>query len=129
MFNFSARVISGRRKFDHISDVLDELEWLRAPDFLAHVDLSLIHGIITSGEPHALRSHLSFNHEHMRRDTRQSHLLALARVKNRHGKRRFVYRAACSYNQLALRNGYAGLSVPLFKAKMKGLLRLRNTMG
>ena len=30
LLNFGARVISGRRKYDHISDVLKDLEWLTA---------------------------------------------------------------------------------------------------
>ena len=107
VFNFSARVISGRRKFEHISDVLEELAWLPAADFIAHADLSLIHSILTSGKPHLLRSYLSYNHEHVCRDTRQSHLLALSRVRNNHGKRRFTYRAASLYNRTALNNGFA----------------------
>ena len=30
LLNFRARVVSGRRKYDHISDVLKELQWLSA---------------------------------------------------------------------------------------------------
>lgn len=129
VFNFSARVISGRRKFDHVSDVLDELAWLRVPEFIAHVDMSLMHGILKSGKPDVLRSCMSYNHEHVCRDTRQSHLLAVCRAKNNHGKRRFVHRAASLYNRMALQNGLAGLSVATFKAKMKDLLRQSDAVG
>ena len=33
VFNFAARVISGRIKFDHISDVLQQLGWLNVEQF------------------------------------------------------------------------------------------------
>ena len=39
VFNFSARVISGRRKYDHISDVIDDLAWLSAPDYISNWSL------------------------------------------------------------------------------------------
>ena len=60
---------------------------------------------------------------YVHRDTRQSHQLALPRVRNNHGKRRFVYRAAQLYNRMAITNGYSNLSMPVFKARMRDVLR------
>ena len=125
VFNFSARVISGRRKYDHVSDVLNDLAWLRAHEVISYCDLSLMHGMLTFGKPDVLRSWIVYNHEHVRRDTRQSHHLTLPRVRNNHGKRRFVYRAAETYNQMAIANGHSGLAMPLFKARIRELLRAR----
>ena len=88
-----------------------------------------MHGIIKSGKPDVLRSYLSYNHEHVYRDTRQSHVLAVGRAKNNHGMRRFVHRAASLYNRMALQNGLAGLSVATFSAKIKELLRQSSTVG
>ena len=41
--NFSARVITGRTKFDHISDVQRELGWLSAPNLICCHTLMLAH--------------------------------------------------------------------------------------
>ena len=120
--NFSARVISGRRKYDHVSDVISALAWLRVPEMISFFELSLMHGILTFGKPDLLRSWFTFNHEHVCRDTRQSHHLTLPRVRNNHGKRRFVYRVAEKYNRLAITNRYSSLAAPSFKAKIRNLL-------
>ena len=99
VFNFAARVISGRRKFDHISSVLEQLGWLSAEQFLSYSDICLMHSIITSGRPPALRSSLLYNHERAVRETRQSDQLSLPRVRNNHGKRQYMYRAVKRYNE------------------------------
>ena len=122
VLNFSARVISGRRKYDHVSDVISALAWLRVPEMISFFELSLMHGILTFGKPDLLRSWFTFNHEHVCRDTRQSHHLTLPRVRNNHGKRRFVYRVAEKYNRLAITNRYSSLAAPSFKAKTRNLL-------
>jgi len=120
VFNFSARVISGRRKYDGISDVIDDLKWLGASDMVSYFDLCLMHGVLTYGKPDLLRSWLTYNREHVSRDTRQSHHLSLPpRVRNNHGKRRFVYRTAELYNRLVIANGHSGFAMPSFKAKVR----------
>ena len=118
-------VISGRRKFDHISDILIDLAWLPASDMITYFDLSLLHGILTYGKPDVLRSWLSYNHEHVRRKTRHSRCLALPRAKNNHGKRRFVYRAAQMYNQMAIR--HSSLPMPLFKTRIRDAMHARRS--
>ena len=34
--HFAARVLSGRRKYDHISDALQHLNWLNEPQLVAY---------------------------------------------------------------------------------------------
>ena len=43
VFNFAARIISGRRKFDRISDVTRALGWLSAREFVEFNDICLLH--------------------------------------------------------------------------------------
>ena len=126
VLNFSARVISGRRKYDHISDVLDGLAWLRAPDMISYFDLTLIHGILSFGKPDTLRSWLTYNYENVCRETRQSHHLTLPRARNNHGKRRFLYRAADTYNRMVIANRHSALAMPMFKTRIRDLLRTRS---
>ena len=92
VFNFAARVISGRRKYDHLSHVLKQLDWLSAPQFVSFFELCSMHSMVTTGQPHTLRSSLAYNRERVGRNTRQSDNLSMPRVKNSHGKRRFMYR-------------------------------------
>lgn len=122
VFNFAARVLSGRRKYDHISDVLCKLRWLNAQQFVDYFDICLLHKILVTGEPCALRSTLSFNHESVPRRTRQSAHLALGRVRTNHGKRLFTYRAAALYNRLVIDGDFDGVSFSAFKIRARSLV-------
>ena len=53
--------------------------------------------------------------------------LTLPRVRNNYGKRRFAYRAADMYNQLVITNSHSNLAMPVFKAKIRELLRSRRS--
>ena len=50
LLNFGARIISGRRKHDHISDVFRELNWLDARSLVTYHRLCLVH---SRGDPKA----------------------------------------------------------------------------
>ena len=122
VLNFAARVISGRRKYDHIADVLQELGWLTASKLVDYFDLCMIHKILTSNLPNGLRQEMSYNHETSTRRTRQSSHLSLARPRNNHGKRVFTYRASQLYNRYAIDNHLHRLSVCTFKRHIRKML-------
>ena len=54
IINFAAKVIFGRRKFDHVSDLLENLGWLSADQLARYHSLCLLHKVRRSGEPEAL---------------------------------------------------------------------------
>ena len=54
ILNFALRVVSGRRKFDHISDVRDELGCPTARQLYELCSLNLLHKIRCTGEPFPL---------------------------------------------------------------------------
>ena len=87
IFNFAARVIPGRKKYDHITDLLKQYEWLDATQFIAYSDMCMLHKIVNSGQPSPLASQFSFNRDVVGRPTRQSDQLALFRPRTNHGKR------------------------------------------
>ena len=126
VFNFSARVISGRRKYDHVSDVISDLAWLCPSDRISYFDVSMLHSMLIFGKPEVLRSWFTYNHEHVSRDTRQSHHLTLPRARNNHGKRRSIYRAAAMYNRTVITNCYTNLAMPTFKANIRDLVNTRS---
>ena len=58
ILNFGARVTYGRRKFDHVSDLLDKLGWLRSQqmaDVCTVCCKSIAHGVWPAG-PNSLRA-------------------------------------------------------------------------
>ena len=100
IINFSARVIFGRRKFDHISDVRERLGWLSAPDLVRYHTLTLAHKIMRRGEPDGLSGMFVLNGEVRDRRTRQDGLLFVPRSRTAFGQRRFAVRAPSQYNSL-----------------------------
>ena len=102
ILNFAARVISGRRKYDHVSDVRDALGSLDSSQLLHHQSLSLLHKIIQTGEPESIASQIRSNRDdpvHVR-TTRQDHLLQLPTIRTEAGRRRFLYWVVQRYNAL-----------------------------
>ena len=71
-----------------------------------------------TGEPEALRSRMSFNHETLQRTTRQSNHLCLMRAKNNHGKSLFTYRAE-RYNEIVVHDVLDTVSYRVFKSSVR----------
>ena len=100
ILNFALRAVSGRRKFDHISDVREELGWPTARQLYELHSLSFLHKIRCTGEPEALSSQLQVNSVLRSRTTRQDADLALPRVRTEAGRRRLLFNTVQSYNRL-----------------------------
>ena len=100
VLNFGARVIFGRRKFDHVSHLRDRLGWLLPQQLVDLSTINLTHKIIRSGQPEALAANFKFNHEIRKRNTRQDNLYVVPRCKTETGKRRFCVRGPNLYNSL-----------------------------
>ena len=93
VFNFAARIVSNRRKYDHISDVLAALDWFNPRQLVDYSDLCMLHKLVSSGRPYRLSSRYRFNHEVVNRVTRQSSHFALEKPRTNHRKRSFIYRS------------------------------------
>ena len=123
LLNFATRVVSGRRKFDHISDVRDDLGWLDSSQLFHFQSLSLLHKIITSGEPECIASQISTNRDNPShvRSTRQDHLLHLPAIRTEAGRRRFLFRTPQLYNGLPA--DIRELAGARFRTRLKSYLR------
>ena len=75
LINFAARVISGKRKFDHVSDVRDSLRWLDAPSLVQYQTLCLLQKVRRTKQPESLAGLFTANCElpDRSRPTRQDH--------------------------------------------------------
>ena len=100
VLNFGARVISGRRKYDHISDVLQELQWLTAENMFLYHGVTLLNKIRCTSEPETLSRGLTSRYSIHHRSTRQSDQLATPRIRSESGKRRFLHSIVTKFNGL-----------------------------
>ena len=100
VLNFGARVIFGRRKCDHVSDLWARLGWLRPQQLTDLSTINISHKIIKSGQPEKLAGNFKLNHEQRERNTRQDHLYVVPRCRTEAGKRRFSVRGPNLYNSL-----------------------------
>ena len=117
VINFCARVIAGRRKYDHISDILNGSDWLTAKQLSDFHTLTLAHRIIKSGEPTSLVSLFRRVSSLRDRPTRQDNHFYLPRVRSEAGRRQFACRAPRLYNSVPAR--LTTLSADAFKRNLR----------
>ena len=124
LLKFGARVISGRRKHDHISDVLRELNWLDARSLVMYHRLCLVHTAIKTGRPESLTDAIGDVAGH-RYPTRGCSRRILPRLHKELGRRRLCYGAVQAYNQLPFDTNIRG-----FRSRLKRhLLRVQHGDG
>ena len=102
VLNFCARVISGRRKYDHISDVLSQLGWLSAHNLCLYRCLCLLRQALATGEPATIAQSLTTTSQVHDRSTRASERQQFRppAIRTETGRRQFMYRAVAAYNAL-----------------------------
>ena len=118
ILNFAARVISGRRKYDHVADVREALGWLSAADMCSNDTLVLLHKVLRTGEPGVIAQMFNRNVDVRERSTRQDSQLSLPSIRKEAGRRRFAYRAATQLNQPPV-NSHC-MTVRRFKSYLRG---------
>lgn len=100
VINYGAKVIFGRKKFDHVTDLLEKLGWFTAEELVKYHTLCLAHKAIRFGEPENLAREFLRVSETRDRSTRQDNDLHVPRSRTEAGKRRFSCRAPTLYNSL-----------------------------
>lgn len=120
LLNFGARVISGRRKFDHVSDVLRDLHWLSAQNLYRYHSMTLLKRIIATGEPEALHSRIVLCGDVHGRETRQGCQFQTPSIRTESDRRRFLYSAVRDFN--ALPPAIRGLDPMMFKSELRQYL-------
>ena len=101
--NFAARLVTGTRRSDHISPVLESLQWERVETLVARHDTTIVHKCITSEQcPEALRDMFQQRSAVSARRTRATDagLLHLPKCRLSQTQRCFSYRAALTWNAL-----------------------------
>ena len=97
LINFCARVISRKRKYDHISQEVRRLGLLTAQQLVTYHQMCLLRRILVSGEPRELNLFATADHGHR---TRYAHRLVTVRARTCAGERRIFNGAVRKYNDL-----------------------------
>ena len=117
LLNFCARVISGRRKYDHISDVLRQLGWLNAKQLVSYHRLSLIKTALDTQLPADIAA--MFSYVCTPHHTRQTGQLQCPRAKTCSGARRLSH-ASALFNRIP--HDLQCLPRSAFKRRLRELL-------
>ena len=102
IINFAARVISGKKKFEHISDVMREFNWLSVTQLVDYHRSQLVHKVVKTGMPETLHACLVTGESH-NHDTRYSSLMSLPRIRTETGRRQLAYSGVQIYNSIIQR--------------------------
>ena len=98
VLHFCARVVCGRRKYDHISADYKQLGWLNAEQLVMYHRVCLIQRSRTTGLPVGISEHLvTHDHQH---STRTRGQLKRPSAKSNSGAPRLYFSGADMYNKL-----------------------------
>ena len=97
LLNSEACVISSRRKYEHISDVLKEPQWVSAENLWRYHLLTMLKCTLHSGQPESLRSGKVTRGSVHGRSTRQADSFETPVIHTESGRRRFLYSAVSMY--------------------------------
>ena len=98
--NFAARILTGTRKYDHITPASKELRWLSVPATLALNDAMLTFKCLKGLAPHYLSSRFNTRASVHGRNTRNKTKLDIPAFHTAAGQRSFLYRAVKCWNTL-----------------------------
>ena len=119
--NFAHRIVSGTRKFDHVSPALKDLRWIPVKSHLYLRDAILAFKSMTGQVPNYLSSNFISRGNISGRTTRSSSQLNIPLFKTKSGQRSFYYRTVTLWNALKPHFKLSE-SLIIFKRKMKAFL-------
>ena len=106
LVNFAARVLSGRRKQQHVADVIQSAGWLTAQELISYHRIMSVHRLITLQQPAPLAETIgppaSRQHQH---NTRGADRLSVPRIHTEAGRRRLCYSGVLAYNDVLEKRG------------------------
>ena len=99
--NFAIRIITNRRKFDHITPLMNELHWLPVRLFFKYRDAVMTFKCVVGAAPDYLSHQLIAKRSNISgRYTRNCKSLNIPFYKSATGQRTFIYRAISLWNEL-----------------------------
>ena len=121
MQNFACRIVSGARKYDHITPIRKELNWLPVANQPYYRSATMAFKCMTDHAPEYLSSKFVKRVEVSGRSTRNSQLLNIPLFKTASGQRTFYYRIVNLWNSLDYSLKLCN-SVAVFKKRLRNEL-------
>ena len=123
MLNFCARVVTGRRRYDHVSDALQQLRWLSAGQLVDYHVVCALARVIETGQPDSLYGTIGPRADQRHAyETRQADLFTCPNIRTEAGRRRLCYRGVTRLNTMRVDPGEPG-----FRRTVLRLLRSVDT--
>ena len=98
--NFAYRIISGAKKYNHVSNLLKSLSWLPVKDQLCYRQAIMAFKCMTGNAPEYLTSQFITREQVSKRTTRSSQKLNIPLFRTASGQRTFYYRTIKLWNNL-----------------------------
>ena len=99
--NFAARVVTGRRRYDHVSDAIVQLGWMTADQLVHYHTLTAVNRTLMTGLPAYMRETIGPRanavHSH---GTRNANRWTLPQIRCEAGRRRLCYRGVSMLNEI-----------------------------
>ena len=116
--NFACKIICGARKYDHVTPLLDELNWLPVSKMLKFRDAVMAYKCASNLAPEYLCAKFKKRSSVHNRTTRNNEKFEIPLFRSATGQRTFAYRAVSLWNTLDedLRNA---TTVKAFKKALK----------
>ena len=107
--NFCVRVVTGKRRFDHVSGALQQLQWLNAEQLVAYHTVCALARVIETEQPEYLYGTIGprAGQRHAY-STRQSGLYTCPNIRTEAGRRRMCYRGVQLMNRVGAVPGESG---------------------
>ena len=120
VLNFAARILTGTKKHQHITPVLQQLQWLPASSIIKLRESVMAYKCVKGLAPAYLCERF-VKRSNIYNRTRNKDKLQIPKYKSNSGQRTFLYRATTIWNSLSeeLRNSD---NVKIFKQKLQGQL-------
>ena len=98
--NFACRIVSGAKKYDHVTPLLKSLSWLPVKDQLYYRQAIMAFKCMTGQAPEYLTSQFITREQVSERTTRSSQKLNIPLFRTASGQRTFYYRTVKLWNNL-----------------------------
>ena len=119
--NFAARIISGHRKYDHVTPILRELQWIPVKEQLFYRDAVMAFKCMNRMVPEYLSSQFTTRETVSGRITRQSGQLNIPLFTSTIGQKTFQYRITKLWNGLPS-NLRLSRTISSFKTELRKIL-------
>ena len=125
IINFGARVVSGKKRHEHVSAVVQKLGWLNAKQLVEYHAVCMVRSVVMASQPEDMFSTIgrptSQVHSHA---TRHVNHLSLPRIRTEAGRRRLCYRGVKMLNMSKVH-----VSDRHFRTTLKSELLSRSSAG